>query len=234
MSKKKGLIIILLFLIIIIGISTIALITINKRKDDSKIPNSKKELTKEIITKNDDDKEVAEEEKELLIEEPIQEEIIENTNNQIPTATNNQSNNNYSQESSKKENNNQHSINQEKEPDINPPGTVIQPQPIYSCPADYILSGTQCISSYPATTSCAEGTHLYSDGTINGCVNINEGYYVEEDASCKEGYGMLMIVSLFEPNKYKCLPVYQSILTCNDGYSLQESTCSKVIPATQN
>ena len=96
------------------------------------------------------------------------------------------------------------------------------------------MSGTQCISSYPAITSCPEGTHNYSDGTLSGCINMNEGYFVAEDDTCPEGYGMLMIVSLFEANKYKCLPLYPTILTCNEGYTLQESTCKKVIPATEN
>lgn len=234
MSKKKWIIVIISILIIIIGIITIGLITVSKRKDNSKVNNPKNEKQEEIIEKADDKKKEEETETATPQEEPIQEEAIDNTIDQNPPATINSNNNkNYNKEQPKSENNNQQNIIQE-EPIYNPPEPVNPPPKTYSCPPDYTLNGTQCITSYPAITSCPEGTHNYSDGTLSGCVNMNEGYFVAEDDTCLEGYGMLMIVSLFEANKYKCLPIHPSIVNCNEGYTLQESTCTKVIPATEN
>ena len=235
MSKKKWIIVILSILIIIIGIITMGLITVSKRKDSSKVNNPKNEKQEEIIEKADDKEKEEETETATPQEEPIQEEVIDNTIDQNPPATINSNNNkNYIKEQPKIENNNQQNIIQEEEPIYNPPEPVNPPPKTYSCPPDYTLNGTQCITSYPAITSCPDGMHSFSDGTLSGCINMNEGYFAAEDDTCLEGYGMLMIVSLFEENKYKCLPIHPSIVNCNEGYTLQESTCTKVIPATEN
>lgn len=51
----------------------------------------------------------------------------------------------------------------------------------------------------------------------NKCINLNEEYEINENDTCPDGYGYMMLLSLFGPNTYKCHPVKDQIYTCNEG-----------------
>lgn len=225
MSKKKPLIIAIFILIIIVLI--ISLI-INNKRDNNK-PNNKTTNIEEI---KKEEKEITSAETIPNENEQVPEELVEET---TPIEENKPYNNpqpsqeyNNTKPTQNNNVNNQNNI-QEEPPQEKP----LPPQPTYSCPAEYVLDGTQCISSYPATLVCTEGRHDFSDGIISGCVNLSEGYIAEE-GTCPEGYGELKIISFGAEPKYQCLPVYPKELGCLDDYNLQGSSCLKIIPATIN
>ena len=95
------------------------------------------------------------------------------------------------------------------------------------------MNGTECISTQAVNYICTDGRAEFSDGNIGGCVNLNEGYYIEE-GQCPAGYGEIKVISLGSPDKTKCLPVYSKVPVCAEEYNLQGSACIKRIPATQN
>lgn len=248
MSKNKKKKIIIFGLIIFLLIVVMIYLMFNKVKLDNKSSNNrrdsiKKEIKlkdkdedktkmseKEVENKNYEEKEKQEGEESTIKEDNNVNSKQQTTSNNSQKASNNKANNNNTNNNQNNNNNqNAESSTQQIQP-VTPPQTS---QPVYSCPADYILNGTQCISSYTATFVCPEGTYDFSDGNVNGCVNLSEGFYTDEE-TCPAGYGGLSIISFGAADRYKCLPIYSKVLVCEDGYSLQGLTCIKTIPASQN
>lgn len=218
MKHKKVLIIISISILILLIITSITIFIIfNKKSLDNK--DTKKDYISEektnIITK---DKDITEEESTVKEDD--------SKNNDEIITNNNKNNNNPITNNS--QNNNQ---NQGNQGGGTPPPP--QPQPVYSCPGGYTLSGTQCISTIGASLTCPEGKHEFSDGNVSGCVNLSEGY-ITEDGTCPAGYGVIRMISFGAPDQYRCLPVYQKVYICPDGYSLSNTTCTSIIAATVN
>ena len=105
----------------------------------------------------------------------------------------------------------------------------------YYCPDGYTLIGKKCFSEIDANYVCPEGTHDYSNSEIpenTYCVNLNEGYESDSE-SCSDGYGILKIITIGAPSKYKCFPLHKKIYTCPDGYNLNNKKCTSIISASE-
>ena len=126
------------------------------------------------------------------------EEYLEKEENNNSKTNNNQSNSKNNNQ--KTSNNNQNNI-QNNNPTNNQNNNASKentppPPPTYTCPLDYALNGTECISTQAVNYICTDGRAEFSDGNIGGCVNLNEGYYIEE-GQCPAGYGEIKVISLF-------------------------------------
>jgi hypothetical protein len=150
------------------------------------------------------------------------------TNNKTKTTnnTNKKPNNN----TSTKPNTNNNSSNSNNTNNNTNNNNTNPPKPTYSCPGGYSLSGTQCISIINANYVCPNGTDEVND---TSCINLSDGYFVEEEDNCPNGYTPMKIITLGGPDKFKCIPLQSKIYTCPDGYSsYQTSKCIRTINAT--
>ena len=103
-------------------------------------------------------------------------------------------------------------------------------QVTYSCPNKYELNNNKCIRKVAATLQCPSGYTDYSD---NKCINLSEGYEINENDTCPDGYGYMMLLNLFGPNTYMCHPVKNQIYVCNEG-TLKGNECIISIDAIAN
>ena len=91
-------------------------------------------------------------------------------------------------------------------------------------------NNNKCTRKVQAKLKCPDG---YTDYTDNKCINFSEGYEINEDDTCPDGYGYLMQLSLFGPNTYKCHPIKDYIYVCDEG-TLINNECYITIDAIEN
>lgn len=156
------------------------------------------------------------------------------TNNQPSQPVNNNPATPANNNDTKSESNNNSNNTQPVIPPVQP---ITPPEPVitYSCPNGYILEGTKCKMEIDANYVCPNNTHDYANDNIprdKYCVNLSEGYETEEE--CPSGYEVMRIIGFGIPDQYKCLPLYDKIFTCDEGYSLNGTKCIKLIDATIN
>jgi len=212
MNKKKIIILSIGILLIVLIILSIILLGI---KDN----NNKEELKEDnntIIENN-------------IIEEPINEidttieEVIENKEDireeDIPKKENkpviSNNNNNSSNNTTSSDN---------------------TPKIVYYCPSGYNLDNDKCISEIDANRVCPNNSAAYSNEDIprdTYCIDLNDNYTVEENESCNNGYGKVMILGFGTPTTYTCSKLYTYIYTCEDGYTLNNNKCIKIIEANK-
>lgn len=105
------------------------------------------------------------------------------------------------------------------------------PTPIitYSCPDGFELQGEQCIQHIAANHICANGMTSID----KGCINFNEGIK-SPDGNCPNGYHGLAMINFGKEDEYYCYLIHEISFSCPDGYNLNNTTCTKTIPATRN
>ena len=182
----------------------------------------------------DNDKEVLKEEDNTIIEKDNIINTNEEVNNNIEEVIDNK-------EDIKEEdipikenkpvisNNNNNSSN-------NTPSSDNTPKIVYYCPSGYNLDNDKCISEIDANRVCPNNSTAYSDDTIprdTYCIDLNDNYTVEENESCNNGYGKVMILGFGTPTTYTCSKLYTYIYTCEDGYTLNNNKCIKIIEANK-
>ena len=103
----------------------------------------------------------------------------------------------------------------------------------YTCPNGYNQIGTKCTHIMEANRKCPPNTTAYTDREIDRdryCINQSEG--IESDSEkCPYGYEVVRITNKGKPDKYYCYHLYEKIYTCEDGYDLSGTTCTKTIIA---
>ena len=85
-----------------------------------------------------------------------------------------------------------------------------------------------------------EVVNIVSKYECNNCNSRNairkylryQGYMVT--GTCPSGYMDLKVVDWDHGDYYKCIPLHDKIYTCPDGYTLSNTSCTRVIPATKN
>ena len=224
MNNKK---IFIIVIIIIIVFSTLSILLLNKQNKQIK----RTTPTHNIIDNNIEEEEIKEDKpkEEIKKEETKKEEEKKEEVKVEKTPPKNQTT------QSKKTN----TVKAEKKPTNTKPNTNTNnnsnntnttPKPTYSCPNGYTLSGTVCNSIINANLVCPSGTQDYTNGY---CINLSEGYEVEESTVCPEGYSNLRYTTIGAPDTYKCHPITQKIYTCPNGYSSYNTNkCIKTINAT--
>ena len=106
------------------------------------------------------------------------------------------------------------------------------PKITYYCPSGYNLDNDKCISEINANRVCPNNSTAYSNDDIprdTYCIDLNDNYTVEENESCNSGYGKIMILGFGTPTTYTCSKLYTYIYTCEDGYTLNNNKCIKII-----
>ena len=226
--KKKKIIIIISIILFIIVVTSILFVLLNKKELNEKPSKNNEIIKEEKIDKEEIDKEKEEEETFKEEKEPT----VESTNpvtESKPTNNNNQNNTQRPNNNNTNNNNNNNGGNAPSTPATPPPAA---PQPVYSCPSGYNLSGTQCISTTEAYLDCPNGLTSFSDGTVSGCINLSEIYTPTGD-SCQPGEGTLTQMQIGGPSTKTCVPIRgQKVYMCPSGYSLSGTTCTSVIAAT--
>lgn len=211
-----------------------------EKKDNKKVVEKKEKTTKEIDTKNSNQNSNNQKTKNSSESNNNNQETKSTTenynNNQKSSSVNNNSNSNNNV-TSNSNNNNQSSINDNSPATNNSNVPATNPEPVitYYCPDGYTLNNTTCTSTIAANYVCPPNTTDYSSNDIPGdtyCVNLSDGYDSDTD-SCPDNYGVIAIISFGAPTYYKCLTLYKKIYTCNDGYTLNGTTCTKTINAQQ-
>ena len=109
------------------------------------------------------------------------------------------------------------------------PVTPTTPTITYSCPDGFNLQGETCYQSISATLTCPNGLAEIDAG----CINLSGGN-ISEDDTCPNGYYLIKQINWGAPDIIKCILIESKIYTCPDGYNLNNSTCTKSVPATRN
>ena len=216
--KKRIILISISFVLVIL--SLFLLVTkinnkINVEEFDNEITTKKENPTtnsKDPITFKDIDNNKQKEEKKY-----------NNTNSS--TSTNNNTNKN-----SNKNNNNTNIKNNSTN---NNPTSVTPPTQsvTYSCPDGFELQGQECIQNIDATATCP-------NNMINidpGCIIFSEKVESSDGNTCPDGYyGLTEIHIDGTPDEFYCHPIHNKIYTCPDGFNLNNTNCTKQVPATKN
>ena len=230
MNRKKLIILCIgIFLFILIVISIIVLST----KKDNKLDVNDNNLEEKI--------EIEENIKEIDEDNNIEDIIIEDSKKDIDEnkdiIVDNKKNDNIKKDNVEKKDNNI-VIDNSKEENVIVDNNQNNNTPIitYSCPDGYNLDNNKCISIKDASLECPSNTTSYADDNIprdKYCINLNEGYEIDND-TCPEGYGLVVILGWGTPDINQCFPLHEKVLVCDDGYSLDNNKCIKIIDANMN
>ena len=219
--KKNKLLIVLSIILLITGI--IILLFDFSDKNESNVKQSPKEYIEEEVIEPEEVKEESDVKDEIKNGSESQNPVTESK----PTINNNQ--NNTQKPNTKPNTNPNNNNNGGGTPSV--PNTP-PPQPVYSCPGGYTLSGTNCISTTEAYLDCPNGLTSFSDGTVSGCINLSDIYSPAGD-SCQPGEGTLTQIQIGGPSTKQCVPIRgQKVYMCPGGYSLSGTTCTSIIAAT--
>lgn len=91
----------------------------------------------------------------------------------------------------------------------------------YSCPDNYNLENNKCVRIVNALLDCPQGYTYYNE---EKCISLSQGYEVNENDTCANGYEHIMQLSLFGPNTYYCHPTINKIYVCKEG-TLKGTEC---------
>jgi hypothetical protein len=108
--------------------------------------------------------------------------------------------------------------------------TTTTPKKQYTCPDGYTLSNNKCIITTNAKLVCADGLNEVNND-VKGCISFNEGYE-RRGNTCPTGTTEIHQLGFMgTPDKYMCYPLHDKVYKCDDGYILNNRTCSKTIDA---
>jgi FtsZ-interacting cell division protein ZipA len=220
MDNKKKIIFILLIIIIII-IFIIFFLLNNNKKNDNDISNKEQTETGEVNSNIDS---ISSNENS---DSNSNTSNIDTKNSNIEKSNSNKITNNKTSNSNSKNNNKSNTNNKTSNNTSNKPSNTIT----YKCPSNYRLDGTNCIHEVNANRDCPKG--LAGPVKDNKCINLSDpNKYETKEDNCPSTHYFLAMTSLFEDPKYYCYPLYDTIYTCEDGYTLNGNKCIKVIKAT--
>lgn len=216
MNKKKIIIIISIIVLLLLILTTIFVIAHNKNNKKQEIKEEPKIEEKIEIPEEKEEKiEVPEETEEPKVEEKKEE---------------------VKKEEPKKETTKPSTPTKPTKPsEPTKPTTPTQPTTptvTYTCPNGYTLNGTKCSITVDAVLDCPSGKHSSSDGNLSGCIDFNEGFETQD--SCPSNHIQIKMITLDgTPSKYYCYPVHPKVYTCEQGFTLSGTKCTKTINATK-
>ena len=108
--------------------------------------------------------------------------------------------------------------------------TTPSPKKQYTCPDGYTLSNNKCIITTNAKLECDDGLNEVNND-VKGCISFNEGYE-KTGNTCPTGTTEIHQLGFMgTPDKYMCYPLHDKLYKCDDGYILNNRTCTKTIDA---